>query len=282
MKLSMETYTLRKRFGDEEAIKMIKAAGFDCYDYSLYWTDEKDDMLGEDYKERAEALRKTADEIGIGCNQAHAPFEFKYGEERSEACEAYRRLVRSLEFAAILGAETIIVHAIKNLPEGVDFEEYNRKFYSSFIPYCERFGITISVENLFNFDGENYIGVLSNPEEHVAFVKSLKSDRFNICVDVGHSTITGHKPEDVIAAMDKNILRSLHIHDNYGNSDMHNIPMFGVHDWDKIMAALKKIGYEGDFTLEITAIGRYENEMLGHAIAFAGQTGRHLIKKFKA
>lgn len=279
MKLSINTSTLRRRFGDEEAIKMIKAAGFECYDYSMYDIEERDDLLGEDYKERAQRLRKLADEIGIECNQAHAPFEFKYGDVLDESNEAYLRIVRSIEAAAIHGAENIIIHSITRLPEGVDFCEYNRKFYLSFIPYCKRFGIKVSVENLFNCDDGKYTGFLSKPQEHIDFVRSLNSDCFNACVDVGHSTLTGCKPEDVIAAMDKNMLCALHIHDNYGRSDIHNIPTFGIHNWDKITEALRSIGYKGVFTLEIV-LNRYENEILKEVLLFTEKIGRYLVRKF--
>ena len=65
MRLSIETYVFREHFGDNVAIKMIKDAGFDAFDYSMFWATEKNDMLGDDYRERALALRGYADEIGI-------------------------------------------------------------------------------------------------------------------------------------------------------------------------------------------------------------------------
>ena len=37
MRLSMETYGLRRRYGDFEAARLIREAGFDCVDYSCYY-----------------------------------------------------------------------------------------------------------------------------------------------------------------------------------------------------------------------------------------------------
>ena len=123
MKLSVETYIFRERFDDQTAIQMIKDAGFDAFDYSMYWMSDGKDMLGEDYRERALKLRSLADKIGISCNQAHAPCDFRYCDELNEANMAYCRLVRSIEIASILGAKNIIVHAIKEeLPDDVSFE----------------------------------------------------------------------------------------------------------------------------------------------------------------
>ena len=77
MRLSVETGTLRRKFDDETAIRMISEAGFDAFDYSFFWTwGTSDDMLGDDYLEKAHKLRKLADELGIECNQAHAPMEY--------------------------------------------------------------------------------------------------------------------------------------------------------------------------------------------------------------
>ena len=40
MKLAIETYALRAKFGDEQALRLIGAAGFDGVDYSFYYTSE--------------------------------------------------------------------------------------------------------------------------------------------------------------------------------------------------------------------------------------------------
>lgn len=77
MKLSTETYVLRERFDDRTAVKMIKDAGFDCFDYLMYWVrNHVRDMLGDNYIEKAKDLRKYADSLGICCNRPHAPFDF--------------------------------------------------------------------------------------------------------------------------------------------------------------------------------------------------------------
>lgn len=283
MKLSVETSMLRRSFDDVKAVEMIKKAGFDCYDYSLYWLfhDEKD-MLGDDYLQRADKLRKISDSLEIECNQAHAPFEIKVSDSFDTSGEAYLRIVRSMEVASILGAKNIVVHAIKdNLPPEVDFYELNKRFYRSLEPYCRRFGICISVENLFNCKYGETLPVLSDPEEHKNFVKELASPYFNVCVDIGHSAITGHKPEDVISAMDKNILKVLHIHDNDNIGDRHMLPYTGDFKWNDIMKALARIGYEGEFTFELSGYFRnLPKELLDDGLDFAQKVGRRLIADF--
>lgn len=282
MKLSVETYVMRERFGDEKAVEMIKRAGFDCYDYSFYWTKDKTDMLGDDYLERAKRLRKKSDELGIECNQAHAPFTLTVDDEFDMSNKEYMRIVRSIEFASVLGAKNIIVHAIKNdLLKNVDFYELNRNFYLSLEPYCKKFNICVSVENLFNWN-ERALPVLSDPKEHRDFVESLNSPWFNICIDVGHSAITGYKPEKVLSALDNDILKALHIHDNDYFGDKHLLPYTDGFDWHEIMAALAKINYDGELTFELTGyLRRLPDSLLDDGLRFAEKVGRKLISEFE-
>lgn len=280
MRLSVETYILREMFSDETALRMIREAGFDAFDYSFYWVGDETDMLQEDYLQRATALRRLADSLGLACNQAHAPFEMEYGDDFELTNNHYLRLVRCLEYASVLGADQVIVHAIKDdLPEDVGFEAYNRRFYESLIPWCEKFSIRVCVENLFNWE-ERAIPVLCDPMEHQAFVRQLGSPWIRICIDVGHSAITGYKPEEVLSAMDPKLLIALHIHDNDGFLDQHLLPGEGTLDWNAVTKALGSIGYCGDFTFELTGYLRTKApEQMAAALAVAHQTGRKLISK---
>ena len=280
MRISVETYSMRARFDDKTALEMIRAAGFDCFDYSMYWIgSQKEDMLGPDYRERAHELRHFADQLGLVCNQAHAPFEMVYGDAFSLSDEKYARVVKSLEVAAILGAKNIIVHTIQSVfPDSVDYYAYNRDFFGSLLPYCEKFDICVSIENLGKGKTETgaSLPALTDPAQHRAFVQSLGSDRFNICIDVGHSAITGSKPQDVIHAMDGKILKALHLQDNDGKADLHRLPYSCTLEWGEILAALRDIRYSGDLTLEITMhLSRLPDALMQSALVFAAQIARY-------
>ena len=283
MKLSMETYVLREHFGDEAAIRMIKDAGFDAYDYSMYWASEPHEMLGDDYIERARLLRQYSDGLGISCNQTHAPFEVHAEDEFSVSNRKYLRLVRSLEISSILGAKNVIVHAVKVSGQtGESFDELNTRFYRSLLPYAEKFGVNISVENLFDWQNDRALPILSDPKEHQAFIKSLGSDRFNACLDIGHSAITGYRPEEAISEMSPDILATLHVHDNNYKYDEHLMPFSGDFDWGKIASALKHIGYRGELTFEIFGyLGRLSDQLLPDAVNYAARVGRDIISKIE-
>lgn len=282
MKLSVELYTLAQRYGDFKGVEMAKEAGFDAIDYSYYYAKECDEILGDGYKEYAEKLRAHLDKVGISCNQAHAPFTVKYEMEKEEADRKYLYMARALESASILGAKNIIVHSI-NVPEGVDFEEYNIEYYKRYIPYCEKFGIHIAVENLFSRDKKrNYlIGKLGTPEELNRVIEKINSPWIVACVDIGHAALTGYEPEDFIKAMNPKYLKALHVQDNDYIADRHIIPYTGDLNWEAIMTSLKNAGYEGDLTFEIIKyLNRFPEELFFEALKFAALIGKHLISLY--
>lgn len=279
MKLSVELYTLAQRFGDFKAVEIAKKAGFDAIDYSYYYDKECDDVLGDGYKEYAEKLREHLDEVGILCNQAHAPFTFKYGMEKNISEQKYLWMVHALESASILGARNIVVHSI-TVPEDVNFEEYNVQYYKSFIPYCEKFGIHIAVENLFSRDTKRkrLTGKLGSPAELNSIVEKINSPWVVACVDIGHAALTGYEPEDFIKGMNPNILKALHVQDNDYIDDRHILPYTGELNWEAIMSSLKKADYAGDLTFEIIKyLDRFPDELFSEVLKFSALVGKHLI-----
>lgn len=279
MKLSVELYTLAQRFGDFKAVEIAKKAGFDAIDYSYYYDKECDDVLGDGYKEYAKKLREHLDEVGIFCNQAHAPFTFKYGMEKNISEQKYLWMVHALESASILGATNIVVHSV-NVPEGVSFEEYNVQYYKSFIPYCEKFGIHIAVENLFNMDTKRkrITGKLGSPAELNSIVEKINSPWVVACVDIGHAALTGYEPEDFIKGMNPNILKALHVQDNDYIDDRHILPYTGQLNWEAIMSSLKKADYDGDLTFEIIKyLDRFPDELFSEVLKFSALVGKYLI-----
>lgn len=294
MKLSMEIYVLRERFGDRKAIEMIKKAGFDAIDYSYYWFGQLNSeqaalgekVLGDSYKEYAYQLRSYLDVNGIECNQVHTPFDIQYGESFDESNPHYRDIVRSLESASILGAKCAIVHSI-TVPDMSDvscLEKYNIEFYKSLIPYCEKFNICLAVENLFGRDKKRdcFSAKLGTPESLARVIKGIDSPYAVACIDIGHAALTGFEPQTFIRAMGKDIVKALHVQDNDYHDDRHVLPFMGDLNWDEIMSALKEIEYDGELTLEIFKyLNRFPNELIPEALSFAKKISMHLISKFE-
>lgn len=199
----------------------------------------------------------------------------------------YRDVVRSMEFASILGAKCIVVHGIY-VPEDENFEELNIKYYKSLEPYCEKYGIKIAVENIFKFDkkrNNSIVGVFGRESDKLPeFIEKLNSQWFVVCVDIGHASLTGKEPEDIIKGMKGlNILQALHVQDNDYQADRHILPYMGNLNWDNITKALAYVEYQGDVSLEVFQfLKRCDDAFIPHALKYAAITGRYVIEKINS
>ena len=282
MKLSIDNGMLLLRFGVFESMKIIKDAGFDCVDMTYYMSPIDSPLLNDGYRDYAFQLKAYLDSLGLECNQAHAPFFFAYGDCFTIDDAHYRAIVRSMESASILGAKEIVVHSVGHRQgDTILFDRaYNLAYYRSLIPYCEKFGIRVAVENLVEHDQTNggYAGRLNTPKELTEFVEELNSPYFCACLDTGHASLCNIKPEDFVAKMRADLLHVLHIHDGDYKGDRHTLPYLMDFDWKKIMGALKAIGYNGELTFEI--LNFFKNtppELIPEALCLAEKTGRYLI-----
>jgi len=282
MKISTDNGPIRNMFGDVKAVELIAAAGFDGIDYTFYDIPKDQNILMlpiEEMRSLAHEVRDCADRCGIAIKQAHAPFGFKHTDTFES--ESFEEVVRSFEFAHILGCKEIVVHTVKFPLEDftADVWGFNRAFMLALLPYAEKFDLTIGVENLFIRDKKRarYVGHHGTPEEVNAFIDSLGSPRFRACCDLGHCALTGREPEDYIRGMTKDRLTMLHVQDTDYMSDTHTIPYLGKHDWDKITDALAEIDYQGYMNLEVLGFYRkFPENMVPAALKMAAEAARYL------
>ena len=288
MRLAIGSYHFVKRFGCEKAFQMLKEAGYDAVDYSLFY-DEDRWLLKDGYLERAKGIRKALDASGLVCRQTHAPFEgakiyrgLEYGDPWTEDGPEFLETVRSFAVSAILGAEHTVVHNL-DVPADVDIMEYNYRFFKSLQPYAEKYNIKIAIENIFNKDLENHCFPerIGSPEKMNELLRRLDSDRFALLVDTGHAQIANIPPQDLIRGLTPGSLCGLHIQDTDNTWDRHLIPFMSAVNWEEVMKALKETGYQGDFTFEL-AMAPLPNELVEDFLRYTAAVGKYLIGRFEA
>ena len=310
--ISAENLTLRERVGDEAAVDMMKEAGFTGIDYNFCAMRDWDTAVGApDGIQKAAALRRYAQARGMCFSQSHAPFTFRFGMEMTPDDYEYYRIVRSMEAAAALGAPMIVVHSVLDTGD-CDHMEYNLRFYRSLLPYAERFGIRIAVENLTGrLPGSDMPSVrnLGTPEAFCEIQDRLNSPFIVGCLDLGHANMTTGDTPGFIRQSAGHV-QYLHVHDNDGTHDMHQLPAvsralgkdagwdkkplpdgarhrdFQKKDpylsqpWDKILAALKEIRYEGPFNLELPKFfSHFATEHLPLALQLAAGVGKMMAEE---
>ncbi len=231
-------------------------------------------------------MRKKLDEIGLICNQAHAPFDLRFNEPLSIDCDNYRAIVHAMESAAILGAESIVVHAMDTY-DMENIVEFNYEYYKSLEPYCKKFGIKVAIENIFSGPRDEKTGFYSNkrfgtPELLLKIIKMLNSPWFVICVDIGHASLTGYEPQDFIRGLKECPPSILHVQDTDYYNDCHVLPYCGKLNWNEITKSLSEVGYNGELTLEVFGfLDKIDKDLIPKALEYSAATARNIADKIK-
>ncbi len=300
MRLSTTTGGISEKLGYKEAVRIIAEAGFDAYDMNMSKIHLDDSPLkGDDYMTYIKELKAYADEKGISCNQAHAPFPTALNGNEEYNKMTFDMIVRSMECAAYLGAEIIVVHPIKEIsssvPKGfsetpVESQEklfaINMDFYRKLIPYCERFGIKVALENMWYRNPYWRDAIIPATcglsEEFRKYIDELNSEWLVACLDVGHCLLCGEKPEMAVRNLGNKRLFALHVHDVSGREDSHVLPYLMNVNWDEFLKALKDIGYTGDFTFEAhNFLKNCPVDFIGEAVSYMCKTGRYMVNLLK-
>lgn len=253
MKISTEIHSAAKHIGEEKAVELIAKAGFDAWDLSMFdmcrydWDNKclfpnSSPFAGNDYLAFARRLRQIGLDNGIVCNQSHAPFPTKI----KEICSFMKR---AIECTAEAGGKICIIHPVND-----DGPEKNAEMYLELLPFAKEHGVKIATENMWNWNDEkdeSSFAACATPESFNAHLDAVNDDFFVACLDIGHAEMrgVGTSAEEMILALG-NRLQALHIHDNDKWHDSHQIPFSMNVDFTAIVRALKKIGYNGYFTLE--------------------------------
>ncbi len=258
MLVSTQNSFLAGNLSYKESIRILKEAGFDAYDMtlcSLYSAPDTCIFSGDDYLEKAKELREYADQIGIVCNQAHAPFEWRmFDAEREKFLD--ETIMRSVEIASVLGARIIVIHPKQYMVYADHAEELfniNMQYYKDLIPYAKKYNIKIAVENMYQCNNGAHTptdSTCARAWEFCKYLDTIDSEWIVGCLDIGHASLMAADIPDFIRKLGNKRLQALHIHDTDFIHDSHTVPFEEKINYIEVAKALGEIGYNGDITFE--------------------------------
>lgn len=230
----------------KQKIDYLHASGFRYIDLSLYDTADMDPFSGDNWKAYAEEIKQYAADKGMTFVQAHAyggsPFK-----DQNNYDDAVKKTIRGIVVCQILGIPNIVVHPGDSSDMEKDaYIEKNLEFFSEFIPTMEQTGVNVLIENSSKSLRNRYC--MDTGEELKAFIELLDHPQFKVCWDTGHANLEGGQYEHIVALGD--LVAGIHISDNLGEDDNHMMPYQGTVNYDEVVSALLKIGYNGAFTFE--------------------------------
>jgi sugar phosphate isomerase/epimerase len=180
---------------------------------------------------------------------------------KGKRLEMVDEIKRALEIAEIVPFKYLVQHI------GVSGEEYSDRAVDAAFSSLEQIslfarqrGVQVLLENIPN--------ALSSAERLMLFLGMTHLD-LNFVFDVGHANIG----EGVEAAFDimKDRIRSTHLHDNDGKTDMHLFPLLaegGTVDWKKTMDLLRTRADQYPLMLELKEAPEFTQSLATAAEVF--------------
>lgn len=290
--------------------KMLKNAGFDCCDFSLnnylkntkLYREEKNHFFDKSLKELEDFFtphKKGAAQAGIRINQMHMPYPVYIPGAKKELNDYLWNEVapKSMEICRFFNCPNIVIHGFK-LTKYLGSEEAEWEKTQEFIEYiaplaCE-YGITICMENLYNGFGTHKVeGPGCNPYRAARRIDEINerygTEVFGFCYDTGHGNLVGLDPYKFITTLG-NRLKVLHIHENDGIADLHQLPFTftrtrdnaSVLDWDGVLNGLKEIRFDGVLSFETAPVlDCFPEELKEDALQLIAKIGRYFAGKLE-
>ena len=209
----------------EQRIEQIKNAGFKSV--MLFWR-------GSD---RFQQELLCVKENGLRIESVHGPFHMMNNLWTDEnAVESLVKLHGAIDCCHNYAIKTLVIHPTDTkTPPPVS--ECGKTYFKGLIRYAKSMNVDLAFENI------------ECPEYLDTIFGECDDTNVKLCYDVGHENCFPNSMD----VLDKygNRLKTLHIHDNDGNDDLHGIPFDGNVDYDRFIAKLKELDYYGVISLEI-------------------------------
>lgn len=308
MQIGVQTKNVVYDSNPAEGFAMLKRAGFSCADFSLnsyllntsLYQFERNDffsMSDTELEDFFKPHKEGADRAGIWINQMHMPYpNYVPGADKDLNDYLWNVVApKSMKICAYFGCRNIVIHGFKLAYHlGLEEAEWEQtaKFLDFLSPMAKEMGITVCIENLYNGMGGHLVeGPCCNVRKAVEridyFNEKYGAEVLGFCFDTGHANLVGIDFEDFITTLDYR-LKLLHIHDNDGRQDLHQIPYTFTKtrentastDWDGFLSGLRRIKFDKVLSFETSPVlAAFPDELKEETLNFIAKIGKYFCKE---
>ena len=168
--------------------------------------------------------------------------------------------------------------------------------FARILPFAKEYGIKVATETFGDVHGGACCDFFGNLDEFIQAYEQTcaegdNRDYFTVCMDTGHTnkaTKFNRNPKvpEAIRRLG-GAITVLHINDNNTVGDQHLLPFVdksgwqleGTIDWDETIRALREIGYDGVYNMELH-LQRYGAEIMPEFCRFAVTVLRNFLEKW--
>ncbi len=288
----------------EEGFAMLRRAGFSCVDFSLndyllntsLYQFEVNSFFDQSVRELESFFaphKYGAEAAGITIHQMHMPYPvYVSGAGREINDYLWNQMApKSMEICHYFGCKYLVIHGFKLAyflgSEEPEWQE-TAKFIDSVAPMAKEMGITICIENLYDSVGGHLVEGPCCDAGKAAGRIDFFNDKYGaevlgFCFDTGHANLVGIDFEKFITTLGRR-LKVLHIHDNDGIGDLHQIPFTFTRtrentsstDWDGFIRGLRNIGFDQVLSFETAPVlTAFPDGMKQEVLGFIADIGKY-------
>lgn len=304
LKIGVQTKNIIADDNPAAGFELLAQTGFSCADFSLnsyllnsmLYKDQVNDFFDKSVSELEEYFKAHKDgavNAGIEINQMHMPYPIYIPTISREVNDYLRTQVapKSMAVCDYFGCPNIVVHGLKmSRYLGSEEAEWQctESFLDSIAPMAKEMGITICIENLYETIAGHIVegpccDVRKAVERIDRFNEKYHAQVLGFCFDTGHANLVGIDFEDFLVKLDYR-LKVLHIHDNDGIADLHQIPFTFTKtrenkpstDWGGFVCGLRRIGYDQVLSFETAPVlSAFPGQMREDALKFIARIGKY-------
>lgn len=283
---------------------MLRDAGFTCCDFSLneyllntdLYNYNVNGFFRKSYDELEKHFtphREGAKKAGIRINQIHMPYPTLVpGATREQNDFLWNEVApKSMRICHFFDCHNIVIHGFKlksfYSKEEAEWEK-TEEFIRSIAPMAKEMDITICVENLYTGSGTYlFEGPCCDASKAVERMERINDEYgaevLGFCFDTGHANLVGLDFEDFLGKLGDH-LKVLHIHDNDGVADLHQLPFtftktrenLATTDWGGFIRGLRNIGFDKVLSFETAPVlTTFPKEMKLQTLSFICQIGKY-------
>jgi len=237
-----------------DALRFLHSCGWEWFELSTEHLEQIE--LDPQRDARIAEVRQTLEALHAHMPQAHA-----YLPANVAHPDGFRRdadmdlLLRHLTCCAALGVEYVVIHpgtgdGYTTPQELRDIRSLNIEAFSRLGDHAGELGIRIGIENTMDDRKRNRRSFGARLTELLELLTALDHAALGITIDTSHANVQKLHCGAVIRQCGRHVCCT-HMSDNDGSGDQHLAPGRGTIDWPAVVAALRDLGYDGVFNLEI-------------------------------
>lgn len=311
LELGVQTKNVVEDANPAEGFAMLRRAGFSCVDFSLNYYLTNTSLYKQEVntffdQSEAELTRyfaphiEGAKEAGIRVHQMHMPYPLYIPGGKEQLNDYLRNVVapKSLHVCQMFDCHYLVVHGFK-LARHLGSEEaewqQTENLLHTILPTAKEMGIVICMENLYTGTGGHIVeGTCCDARKAAERIDRINetygAEVLGFCLDTGHANLVGLDFEDFINKLGKR-LKVLHIHDNDGIGDLHQIPFTFTKtrenkvstDWDGFLRGLRAVQFDQVLSFETAPVlSSFPEELKEEVLHLIARIGAYFAEKVMA